>query len=308
MERLNLNLLRALAVLLEQRNVTRAANELRLTQSAISRQLAQLREYFSDPLLVREGNDYLLTARAQQLKPRLQDLLTQIDSLREEEAFDPALCSRRFAFACTDYVANFMFPDVLSALHSGPNSIDLSYKIWQSEWLDSLGSRPVDFAATMIKKVPDNLYGIHLGDDEPVFLMQSGHALTQLSEVDLESLLDYPFISITSGGDKDSFFDIELNRLHKQRRIAYEVPFYASAFNVLVKTQMLLIVPRHIAKKACEFYDLIWRDLPLDQVPEHNYYLLWHSVHQHDGAHRWVREMIADLMYRSIYSPKGMQS
>ncbi len=306
MERLNLNLLRALAVLLEQRNVTRAATELRLTQSAISRQLSQLREYFGDPLLVREGNDYLLTTRAQQLKPRLQELLQQIDNLRQEAAFDPALCNRRFAFACTDYVANYIFPDVLSCLHSQPNQIDMSYKIWQSQWLENLGSRPIDFAATMISKVPDNLYGIYLGNDEPVLLMHREHPLTEQQVLDIDQLLAYPFVSLTIGGDKDSFFDTELNRLHKQRRIAFEVPFYTAAFNVVSNTEMLLIVPRHIAHKACELYELTYCALPMERVPEHNYYLIWHSIHQHDSAHRWLREMIADQMYRSIFSPKGM--
>lgn len=220
MERLNLNLQRALAVLLEQRNVTRAASELRLTQSAISRQLAQLREYFGDPLLVREGNYYLLTVRAQQLRPRLQDLLHQIDNLRQEEVFEPALSNRRFCFACNDYVANFIFPDVQSRLHRKAGQIDLSYKVWQAEWLENLGSRPIDFAATMISDVPDNLYGIYLGNDEPVVMFRREHPLACRDVSSIDPLLAYPFVSITTGGDKDGFFDTELNRLHKQRRIA----------------------------------------------------------------------------------------
>lgn len=306
MERLNLNLLRALAVLLEQRNVTGAAKILHLTQSAISRQLAQLREYFGDQLLVREGNDYLLTAMAQQLKPRLQDLLNQIDNLRQQEAFDPSLCQRRFTFACTDYVANFIFPDILSSLNQQPNQMDLIYKTWQSDWLDSLGSKPIDFVATMINQVPDNLYGIHLGRDEPALLLHKDHPLLQKSDLSLEQLLAYPFVSITIGGDKDSFFDIELNRLHKQRRIAFEVPFYTSAFKVIASTDMLLVAPKHIALKASEIYDLTHVSLPMDNIPEHNYYVLWHSIHQHDSAHRWLREIIADQICRSIYSPRGI--
>jgi DNA-binding transcriptional LysR family regulator len=306
MAKLNLNLLRTLAVLLAQRNVSRAADELRLTQSAISRQLALLREYFNDPLLVREGNDYLLTAKAQQLIPQLQNILSQVDDLGEGAEFTPSACSRRFSFACTDYVANFIFPDVLADLHSEADQIDITYKIWQPQWLSSLATRPIDFFATMIDDVPDNLYGVHLGDDEPVLVMAKSHPLSSNNHVTLEQILDYPYVTITAGGDKDRFFDVEINRLRKKRRIAFEVPLYTSAFNVVARGRMLLIVPRHIAMKAAYSYPITCRDLPLERLPKHNYYLLWHSIHHHDPAHRWVRDRIARVIRESIYSPRGM--
>jgi len=305
-DRLNLNLLRTLAVLLEQRNVTRAANTLRLTQSAISRQLAQLRDHFADPLLVREGNEFLLTVKAQQIKPGLQAILAQIENLRETRGFDPAACQRRFSFACTDYVANYIFPDVLTALQNEAAGIDVSFRIWQPDWLENLGGMPIDFAATMIDKVPDNLYGVHLGEDEPVLLMAEGHPLAAQPPSDVESLLAYPFARVTSGGEKDLFFDTELNRLHRQRRIAYEVPFYTSAFNVVARSEMLMILPQHIASNACSFYPLCWRTIPVERLPQHSYYLLWHSIHQHDSAHRWMRNKIAQVLHDSIFSPGGM--
>lgn len=306
MDRLNLNLLRALAQILEHRNITQAASELRLTQSAISRQLAQLRDYFNDPLLVREGNDYLLTARAQQIKPRLKALLDQIDDLRYQEAFDPGLCHRRFTFACTDYVANFIFPNLIVDVHNQAPGIDLQFKTWQFDWLNHLGTKPIDFAATMISHVPDNLYGTHLGEDDPVMLVRKDHPLHNATTTEIEDWLRYPFIKIATGGDKDSFFDTELHRLHKRRRIAFEVPFYTSAFEVVAKTDFVLVLPRHIALKAGEIYPVCCHDIPLDCLPRHNYYLLWHSIHQHDSAHRWLRERIAEHICTSIFSPQGM--
>ena len=110
MNRLNLNLLRAFVVMLEERNVTRAADRLHLTQSAMSRQLSQLRDHFADPLLIREGNDYLLSAKARQLLPKVQAILEEVDELGEGDHFNPAQCKRRFSFACTDHVAQFIFP------------------------------------------------------------------------------------------------------------------------------------------------------------------------------------------------------
>ncbi|MCM2972469.1 LysR family transcriptional regulator [Larsenimonas suaedae] len=306
MDRLNLNLLRTLAYVLEYRNVSQAARELGLTQSTLSRQLAQLRTHFNDPLLVRQGNAYLLTDRAQKIKPKLKTLLDQIEDLKHLETFDPTHCHRRFTFASTDYVANFIFPTLIAQMQTLAPGIDLQFKTWQPEFLHDLGSAPIDFAATMTHQVPDNLYGDYLGEDDSVILCRSGHPMADDALGDIDRFLQYPFVKITIGGDKDSFFDIELHRLHKKRRIAFEVPFYISAFEVVSKTDFLLVVPRHIALKACESLPLRCHDIPLARLPRHHYYLLWHSIHRHDNAHRWLRSRIAEHMYSSIYSPQGM--
>ena len=85
----NLNLLRTLAVLLEEQHVTRAAERLCLTQSAVSRQLLQLRQALADPLLVRDGNRLLPTPRALALQAQLRPLLQQCDALFSPQQFDP---------------------------------------------------------------------------------------------------------------------------------------------------------------------------------------------------------------------------
>lgn len=307
MERINLNLLRALNVLLEQRNVTRSAELLHLSQSAMSRQLAQLRDHFDDELLVREGGDYLLSALAQKLKPSVQSIVSQIDSLRNETQLEPESYQRKFTFSSTDYVANFIFPDVVRAIHEKAPKIDIAYRQWQPGWINQLGSLPIDFASTMTSEPPENLYGIHLGQDCPVVLMASNHELSSTKDISLPRMLEFPFIRITAGGDKDSFLDALLERQGLKRRVAFEVPFFTSAFNVCASSDMLLIVPRHIAENARKVHAVQWKELDIEGLPQHEYYLLWHSVHHHDKAHRWLRDLIADVMKDSIFSPQSMQ-
>lgn len=307
MERINLNLLRALNVLLEQRNVTRAAEQLHISQSAMSRQLGQLRAYFDDELLVREGGDYLLSALAQELKPSVHSIVSQVENLRHETQIEPEKCQRKFTFSSTDYVANFIFPDVIRAIHAKAPRIDISYRQWQPDWIDQLGSLPIDFASTMISTPPENLHGIHLGHDYPVVLMSESHPLAQMQNVSSSKLIEYSFIRITAGGDKDSFLDTFLESQGLARRVAFEVPFYTSAFNVCERSNMLFIVPRHIADNARKVHAVLWKELEIDRLPQHEYYLLWHSIHHHDKTHRWLRELIADVMKDSIFSPKSMQ-
>ncbi|OMH39511.1 LysR family transcriptional regulator [Motiliproteus sp. MSK22-1] len=302
MDRLNLNLLRALTVLLQDRNVTQAALRLNLTQSAMSRQLTQLRDYFADPLLIREGNSYLLSARARQLLPQVQAILSDIEMLRTAEGFDPSSCRRRFSFACTDYVAEFIFPDVLKQLQLEAPGIDISYKMWQPDWLERLGQLPLDMVSTMTASVPKNLFSIHMGQDKPVCLMAGDHPLTGHQKLSLELLLNYSFVHLNSGGDKDSFFDRALEAKGLRRRILFEVPFFSSAFQVVADSRALMILPEHIARNAADRFYLSYLPLPLS-VPKNHYHLCWHAIHDRDPAHCWVRNCIAEQIRTSMYSP-----
>jgi DNA-binding transcriptional LysR family regulator len=301
-ERINFKLLVALSVMIEQKNITRAAEKLNISQSALSRQLSHLREYFKDELLVREGHDYCLTDLALELKPKIEAILDQVDGLKNTEVFDPATCTKAFTFSSTDYVAGFIFPDVITQLSSQAPHINLTFKQWQSDWISQLGTMSIDFVTTMISEVPENLYGIKLGCDRPVVLMAINHPLNEKDVSCTEDILPYPFIRISAGGDKDGFFDDHLSRLGIKRRIAYEVPFYSAAFKACASTHMLLIVPEHIAINAASHYPLTWRSIDFLDLPKHEYYLLWHSVHHQDKPHKWLRETIASVFKISNFS------
>ena len=303
MERLNLNLLRALAVLLEEKNVTRASIRLSLTQSAMSRQLSQLRDYFVDPLLIREGNGYLLSAKAIKLQPRIQAIICDVDSLRGEERFDPASCQRRFSFACTDYVAQFIFPDILQRLQKEAPGIDIVYEMWKPEWLSRLGQLPLDFVSTTTSAVPENIHSVHLGCDSPVCLMAIDHPLADSRSLTLDAMLEYSFVHLNSGGDKDSFLDQALEAKGIRRRILFEVPFFSAAFQVIGSNQSLMVLPAHIARNAADHFPLTYRHLSI-KVPQNYYHLCWHALNDLDQAHTWVRNCIADQLITSMYSPQ----
>src|SRR5690606_12058194 len=100
---IDLRHLRVLEVLLAERNLTRAADVLKVTQPALSKTLAALRHYFADPLFVRVGNRMEPTAKALELKPAMRAILDQVTTLRTENVpFDPARSARVFSFSVVD--------------------------------------------------------------------------------------------------------------------------------------------------------------------------------------------------------------
>ena len=302
MQQLNLNLLGSLLALLQERNVSRAATVLHVSQSALSRQLAQLRDYFVDPLLVRVGNGYVLTPKAEQLLPRVQTLVNQLQDLRQSEEFDPSQCQRRFRFAATDDVANFIFPEIMPLLQQQAPLMDIEFHQWQSQSLHTMASSQIELATTMMPMLPEHLNGVHLGSDRPALLMSKAHPLLG-QQINLQNILAYSFVHLSAGGDKDSFFDQWLSEQGRQRRIAYQVPFFSAAFKVLERTEYLLVVPEHIAHNACQQYDLQQCALPLSNLPKHDYFLFWHEMYEADAGHTWLRALLATTIKDSIFSP-----
>src|ERR1700712_1457264 len=103
---LDLNLLVSLDALLDQRSVTRAGQQLGLSQPALSASLARLRRHFGDELLARSGNEYRLTPLAAQLKPRVRLALDGVERVfAAQPDFDPLESTREFSIQLSDYAA-----------------------------------------------------------------------------------------------------------------------------------------------------------------------------------------------------------
>src|SRR6476620_4609723 len=102
-ETVDLNLLPLLAALLDERQVTRAAERSGLSQPAMSRALARLRRELDDQLLVRDGSGYVLTPRAERIQRQLAGVIPQLETLFAAEIFDPATAQEHYRLAATDY-------------------------------------------------------------------------------------------------------------------------------------------------------------------------------------------------------------
>lgn len=298
---INLNLLRSLHVLLEECHVSHAAQRLNLTQSAVSRQLAQLRELSGDPLLVREGNLLVATPRALAMQPKLRELLEQCDQLMADKPFDPAMWQQEFVVSSSDYVAQYILPDVVAVMVEQAPKVNIAYRLWQPDYLECFEQSGIHLASTMLAQPPQQLSSITLGQDNSVCLMRQGHPLDTEPMMTCEHLIAFPHLKVTGGGDKDSQADIALKQQGYQRRIALKVPFFSAAVNALLSSDYLMIVPEHIARNLSRSYSLAYRDLPVVS-DVHRYWLMWHPKYDQDKAHEWMRTKVLTAMQTSPYS------
>lgn len=286
----NLNLLPALSALLQTKNITRAAQRLNVSQSAMSKTLSQIRQAFGDEILVREGSAYVLTQRGHELADALPDLLKQMDAIFVPGRAEPALSHRCFRLASSDYVAQFILPELALGLKEHAPHASVEYKMWQKDWLVELAEKSLDLVSTIVDQVPENLYGKYMGEDELVIMMHESHPLAN-QDITLEQYLECEHIQITGGGDKDSPVDSVLYKMDAQRRFFASVPFFQSGIEILSRTQCLLTTPLHIAYRFTLEKPFVLKPLPI-QTKAHNYYLLWHARHHKDPEHKWFRELV----------------
>ncbi|MGY3572333.1 LysR family transcriptional regulator [Vibrio paucivorans] len=298
---INLNLLRSLHVLLEECHVSRAAQRLHITQSAVSRQLAQLRELCGDPLLVREGNSLIPTPRALVLKQKLEALLGEFDHLLSDKPFEPKDWQGELVLASSDYVAQYLLPNITQYLNQAAPKIDVAYRLWQPDFLEKMHDLGIHLATSMFAEQPKGVSSIKIGEDNSVCLMKDTHPLASKNSLSVEDLTAYSHIKVTGGGDKDSSTDVVLKQQGIERRIALKVPFFSAAINTLVSSEHLMVVPRHIAVNLARHWPIAHKELPF-ATQAHQYWLMWHPKYDSDPAHRWAREQIAVLMQDSDYS------
>ncbi|NIY84904.1 LysR family transcriptional regulator [Vibrio hepatarius] len=301
LSQINLNLLRSLQVLLDECHVSRAAERLNITQSAVSRQLSQLRELCGDPLLVRDGNRLVPTPRALAIQGRLDDLLGEFESLLSDDVFDPKTWQQEFVISSSDYVAQYILPNVISVMVEQAPKVNIAYRLWQPDYLNQFNASGIDLASTMLPEQPENISSIKIGEDKSVCLMRKGHPLLEEPSLCCERLTAYPHLKVTGGGDKDASADVVLAELGYSRRVALKVPFFSAAINALTSSDYLMIVPEHIAANLSNDYPLAYRSLPFD-TQLHQYWLMWHPKYDQDKAHQWMRELVLHAMRTSRYS------
>ncbi|UZE22470.1 LysR family transcriptional regulator [Pseudomonas sp. B21-056] len=288
---LSISQLKALVTILEVPHLSRAAIILGTSQSTLSRHLALFREVLGDPLLVRQGREYTLTERGHQLLEPLKNLLEQIDGLGSPAIFSPATCNRRFILAGSDYVAQYILPDLLRDLAGIAPDVSIDFRTWQPNRFDWLSSGKVDLITSMIDETPADYHGRIIGEDVAVCCMRTSHPLAVCTTISQRDYLAWPHIKITVGGDKDGFVDAHLRKQQLARNLKLSVPYYCAALSVLQQSDALLTLPEHIARRWAEQAEICFRPLSFIEH-QFRYWVVWHSRSQTSAEQQWFRQFV----------------
>ncbi|MFC0512325.1 LysR family transcriptional regulator [Asaia spathodeae] len=297
---LDLNLLRALDMLLEEGSVTRTAERLGVTQPAVSNMLTRLRDHFGDPLLVRTQRGMTPTTRALDLVSPLKRILCEISTLCQPDAFDPVSASFVVSVAATDYALQVvLLPFIARLRHEAPGITVAVYPLHDCRLQEQLEKGQLDMALITPETCPPDMLSLTLFHEEYICAARKNHpdANGQMT-LDQYCAADHIIVSY-EGGQLCGATDRQLKALGRRRRVALSVPNFLALPELLLKTDLITMAPRRLL--------LGRRDLALFPppspltVPGFDKILAWHCRTDSDPRYRWVREQL-----RSMSDDRGL--
>ncbi|WP_162938210.1 LysR family transcriptional regulator [Kiloniella sp. EL199] len=278
-----------------ERSISRAADHLGMSQSAVSHALQRLRHALDDPLFIRSKNGVDPTARSHEIaEPVFQALIQINDVIAQPSSFDPQTSDRVFHFGLPDHAVARYAPLILEKFtKEAPNlSINL-YPHPIHQLIEMMETNQLDMAAAVCHSPPARFRTLKLFKSHHVVIAAKDHPFIRgkLSLVDYKKARHLVY---SSDGNRHSYLDDILLPLGVERSIAATIashmasPIIVSNSNLIATTTMELVQP------FLERYELQVFEPPFS-VHDVDIKLIWHQRYDRDPAHQWMRQLTQDI-------------
>lgn len=287
---IDLNLLKTFHALMEERNVTRAAARLALTQPAVSGMLVRLRDSFDDPLFVRTPRGVMPTPRALELAEPIKRVLTEIEALLRPASFDPGQAEFTLTVAATDYALQAVVAPFLAALRPLAPGIRVAVRpVNDARVAEQFERGELDLALLTPETVPPDLHARRLYEERYVCALRQDHPDAAPGRITLDRFcaLDHAIVSLSGGGFRGAT-DAALERQGRRRRVALSIPSFLVLLEVLRSSDLIAMVPHRLVAEA---QGLAVLEPPLE-VPGFTKLAAWHARTHEDPGHRWARTLL----------------
>jgi DNA-binding transcriptional LysR family regulator len=286
----DLNLLVPLKALLHERNVTRAAERVNLSQSAMSRTLDRLRSELDDELLVRVGRNYELTPRGSALLGELGQILPRVARLWAGEPFSPAQSEANIRLAMTDDASSVVLPPLAEVVGRLAPGITLEVVPWHERTHeDNLATHLI--VSPLV--APSTFRFEPLFEDN--FVCVAGRKLKRRKgAISMKEYLSFRHIAIETQPKQQNLIDRSLAEAGSRRLVAVHLPYFQAAIRVLETTDLVLTMPARIADPMLAALDFPLLEAP-KEIPHIRYSMVWHPRFDTDQLHTWIRETVRQI-------------
>ena len=299
-KRMDLNLFRLFAVIYRERNLTRAAEQLFLSQSAVSHALTRMREQLDDPLFVRDGQGVCPTPLANRLWPDIEQALELLQqALHRSSAFDPQRDLKQLTIAMNDEIEPLFLPKIMQWLQQqAPNAQLNSVRIERQNLRTDLSAGRIHLAIDIAQPTEQGIKHQCLLQDEFVIVRSQTGAQQRLSA---EDYMAAQHIMVSARRTGRAVEDVYLSRQGIERTIKIRCQQYETACRMVLDSDLLLTMPKHLADQVNAHLNTAVQALPIaiDGIELHLY---WHSDHSNDAQLVWCRDQLLGLFNRSDIS------
>jgi DNA-binding transcriptional LysR family regulator len=288
----DLNLLVVFTALAEERNVTRAASRLLLSQPAVSRALQRLREMFHEDLLIRSPSGYEPTPKGKRLLQELSTMLPRLDRLLSGEDFDPRVEEATFRVAVTDHASHVLCPLICRRVLPAAAKVSIEFVPFGGPTFDAIEKGRLD----LMLNADDGYLPPHFASER---IFDDSYSCVAAKEskypgvLTLKRYMAAQHVGVGIWGELQTLPDKRLAGIGEKRRCPIWVPYFTAAVRCVPGTHLLATVPSRIAR--LESTNLSLRILkPPDVLGRFNYLMAWHPRMNTDAAHIWLRSAIRE--------------
>lgn len=298
----DLNLLRVFDALMRERSVTRAGDQIGLSQPAVSAALRRLREILDDQLFIRRGNDMIPTPRALELGSSVREALGKIEfAFHKRRHFDPATMQRRFTLLGSDVFSMMMIPALSRRFADEAPGVSLQLvdnasgtveKLLQDDAVDIAIDTELDMpdwtSSMQLLRAP---YVVVASADHPQ-IAAAGIAPRETIPLDLFCELHHAVRSIN--GTVKCVVDTSLAGIGRKRHVALMLPHTLGVALATARSLHLATVPRQFAELVASNLGLEIYQAPVP-LPATDIKMFWHTRHEGDKGHQWLRQQICKV-------------
>ena len=292
---LDLNLLVVFNQLLVERRVSKVADNLGISQPAVSNSLAKLRKLFGDELFLRTPKGMEPTPFADQLAESVSYALGMIHSgVNQRTSFEPSSANRSFTIGMTDIGEIYFLPSLIERLRQEAPGVALStVRNAAVNLRDELESGKVDLAVGLLPQLKAGFFQRRLFTQNYVCLMRRGHRLDK-RKISLAEYSTAEHLVVVSAGTGHGKVDELLLRSGVERTVRLTVPHYVSVGHILRRSDLITAVPERLADRLVEPFDLVKVPHPA-KLPDVAINVFWHAKYHRAPANRWLRGVVFEL-------------
>lgn len=300
--RIDLNLLVYLDVLLRERNVTKAANQLGISQPAMSNGLRRLRQLFDDPLLVRTSEGMTPTERASELAPLVRSVLVDIEkAVQPKSAFEPGKDERVFRIMASDYTESTLIPPLLTELRETAPGVALDILTPSDVSFFDVEQGRVDMVINRFDNMPQSFHQNTVWEDDYSCLLSVDNPILENFDLDAYLQARHVWVSKTGMGvgvginPKDEqrlgWVDEALHKQGRKRQISVFTRHYQAAMLLAEQKDLVVTIPSKAAEVQRDNPRVVVRPPPF-QIPAFELKMAWSPLLQHNPAHQWLRRLV----------------
>jgi len=302
--KIDLNLLIYLDVLLREKNVTRAASQLNITQPAMSNGLKRLRTLFNDPILVRTSDGMVPTERSRTLAPTLRKILLELEeALHGEEEFNVESSQRVFRIMASDYAASTLLPNLLRKVNRLAPNVIIDIMTPSDVTFHDVEAGKIDMAINRFDELPQSFHQKTVWRDSFSCLLSADNPVVEQFDLKNYLLSKHVWVCKTGFGvgigmdpkdvQKLGWVDEALAKLGKKRDIKVFTRNYHVAMQLAYEDGLVATLPTKAAMlhQHDQSYKIVE---PPFKIPDIELKMIWSPLIHHDSSHIWFRKLVIE--------------